>query len=487
MRDKVAVRRQKAEGGGGCGTVLWVVVAVVGVGLCVDASLVNFFNDGERLVVDGDFNVRGTMRGDSMDDVLRRLEALETVQERVSELENTVREKEEEIMELERRMEQVENITSESLAPVAEMDATFRIQNIPTRGAVDWEYFNADGDHYLTVANHYASRSYNIDSVMYVRAADDYFMEFQRIGTSGAADWEYFNVDGDHYLAVANSQNGDTRNVDSVVYVREADGSFVEFQRIGTSGAVDWEYFNVDGDHYLAVANMGNDETVNIDSVVYVRGEEGSFSEFQRIGTSGANDWEYFNVEGDHFLVVSNSRNDTTYIVDSVVYVRGEDGFFSEFRTIGTSGATDWEYFNIDGDHFLAVANKRVAHDDFDVASVVYVLGDDGFFSEFQRIDEVGADDWEYFNVDGDHFLAVSHQHNGATFDLDSVVYIRGVDGYFTEFQRIATHGALDFKHFTMDGAHFVAIANSHDGRFSGGGSYDVPSRILRRKIMWEF
>ena len=91
----------------------------------------------------------------------------------------------------------------------------------------------------------------------------------QRIPTNGALDWEHFTIDGAHYLAVANYRNGDNYNSDSVVYVRGVNGQFEEFQRIPTSGAYDWKYFTIDGAHYLAVANHYNGNTYNIDSVVY--------------------------------------------------------------------------------------------------------------------------------------------------------------------------------------------------------------------------
>ena len=264
MHDKVVNRVQIAEGCGGCGAVLCAVLAAVGVRLCVGASSVTVVSNGEHLVVDGDFNVRGTLRSDAIDDLLRRLEALEgrvaeleesvgEKEEAISELQDAVREKEERIVELEGRVEHVENITSHlwgdgDVAPLAVMDGPFRAQNIPTRGAIDWEYFSVDGDHFLAVANLYSAGSNNVDSVIYIRDADGKFVEFQRIGTTGAADWEYFNADGDHFLVVANRQDSSTRNIDSVVYVRGPDGYFVEFQRIGTSGAQDWEYFEVDGE-----------------------------------------------------------------------------------------------------------------------------------------------------------------------------------------------------------------------------------------------
>jgi len=40
----------------------------------------------------------------------------------------------------------------------------------------------------------------------------------QAIATNGACDWESFEIGGEAYLAVANSYNGSTKNIDSRIY-----------------------------------------------------------------------------------------------------------------------------------------------------------------------------------------------------------------------------------------------------------------------------
>ncbi|OAD20758.1 EPTP domain protein, partial [Candidatus Thiomargarita nelsonii] len=67
---------------------------------------------------------------------------------------------------------------------------------------------------------------------------------------------------------------------------------FEEFQSIPTQGALDWEYFTIGSDHYLAVANHHNDSTYNINSTLY-RWHGASFVEYQSIPTQGARDWEF--------------------------------------------------------------------------------------------------------------------------------------------------------------------------------------------------
>ena len=69
---------------------------------------------------------------------------------------------------------------------------------------------------------------------------------------------------------MANYYNDSTRNINSKIYRWDVNlFSFVEIQTIQTNGARDWESFTIGTDTYLAVANSYNDSTYNIDSVVY--------------------------------------------------------------------------------------------------------------------------------------------------------------------------------------------------------------------------
>ena len=89
--------------------------------------------------------------------------------------------------------------------------------------------------------------------------------EFQSIPTNGAYDGEFFTINNDSYLAVANMFDGSTYNIDSKIYKWNGT-NFVEFQTILTNAALDWEFFTIGSAYYLAVANYSNDSTFKIDS-----------------------------------------------------------------------------------------------------------------------------------------------------------------------------------------------------------------------------
>lgn len=69
--------------------------------------------------------------------------------------------------------------------------------------------------------------------------------EYQSIPTDSAMDWEAFTIDGNTYLAVANSYNGSSHNIDSKIYKWNGI-SFAEYQSIPTNSAMDWEAFTID-------------------------------------------------------------------------------------------------------------------------------------------------------------------------------------------------------------------------------------------------
>ena len=340
--------------------------------------------------------------------------------------------------------------------------------SVLTAGAADWEYFQIGTDHYLVVANSRGISSYDVNSTLY-RWDGQAFLPIQSILTHNALDWEHFEIDGVPYLAVANQRNSSTRNIDSQIYQWNGT-SFVDYQAIPTMGAHDWEYFQIDGMHYLAVANYFNSqgavwsEKYNTDSKIY-QWDGDSFEEYQAILTSGARDWEYFEIAGEHYLAVANYYDSQTRFVDSQIY-KWNGASFVPFQAISTIGADSWENFQIGTDHFLAIANESdgpitSSSDSRHVDSEIYRWNGTSFVV-YQTIPTVGAHDWTHFEIGADHFLAVANHRDDPTHNIDSVVY-RWNAGAFEVFQNIATSGAADWEFFQIDGESYLALASYSD------------------------
>ncbi len=118
--------------------------------------------------------------------------------------------------------------------------------------------------------------------------------------------------------------------------------------------------------------------------------------------------------------------------------------------------AINWKAFVIDGEHYLAVANYQDNNNNVLVNSVVYKYSTTaGQFAAFQSIPTANARDWEYFSPPGqpgEHYLVVSNFYNGASYELDSIVYhYNPTMAQFEEFQRIPTNRAGSSTAFVMD------------------------------------
>ncbi len=94
---------------------------------------------------------------------------------------------------------------------------------------------------------------------------------------------------------------------------------FLDFQTIATNGAGDCASFSINDEIYLSIASYHNDSTYNIDSRVYMWNGT-SFIQFQTITTNGAYDLESFTINGETYLAVANVRNDSTFNIDSKIY-----------------------------------------------------------------------------------------------------------------------------------------------------------------------
>ncbi|MGE5294364.1 MAG: M28 family peptidase, partial [Solirubrobacterales bacterium] len=167
------------------------------------------------------------------------------------------------------------------------------------------------------------------------------FVEVQAFDTEGAQDVEFFTMEGNRYLAIANGRGDQTYDANAVVYAWDGN-DFVPMQSIPSQGAADCEFFTMDDDRYLAIANMRDDATFAVESKLY-RWDGTSFTPFQSIETEGAADCEFFTIGDGSYLAIANSRTDATTATNSVVY-RWDGSAFGLFQLLPTRGARDCEF-----------------------------------------------------------------------------------------------------------------------------------------------
>ncbi|XP_040004914.1 thrombospondin-type laminin G domain and EAR repeat-containing protein [Xiphias gladius] len=187
-------------------------------------------------------------------------------------------------------------------------------QTLSTSGAYDWEFFTVGPYHFLVVANTFDGQTTTISSTIYVWL-DGCFQTFQNIPTVGATDWETFQIDGRFFLAVANSQkvsdsDPSPYSINSTVYeLSTLTQTFIRFQDILTHSAVDWEFFTIGDEKFLVVANSYDGSSYSLNSVVYRwRGYEG-FVPVHSLPTFGCRDWEHFSTDEGSFLIYSSATS----------------------------------------------------------------------------------------------------------------------------------------------------------------------------------
>lgn len=372
-------------------------------------------------------------------------------------------------------------------------------QDIPTNGAYDWEHFKINDKHYLAVANYYNGSTHNIPSKIYEWDSNKinihtnpYFetkgglKEIQAIDTHSAHDLESFTINGVIYLAIANYLDSSDYEINSWIYkwepefdpVSETTKYFKKIQDIPTSAAKAWESFEINGEYYLAVANYyNNSKKYRIPSTIYKwdseAGDEGQFKWHQDILTRGAHDWEHIeidghddpNIDGEHYLAVANSYDHPYTDIDSYIYKwfpnklntpneenTNQDpnlltlGGFDQHQAIPTNRAHDWTYFEINGKHYLAVANNQNGSNAQNIDSWVYKWDPDPNIEKFitdpyynkvkyrpQPIKTSAAWDWEYFRIKTNgnykHFLAVANEYDNGYNAYSDIFYTVDTDG----------------------------------------------------------
>ncbi len=184
------------------------------------------------------------------------------------------------------------------------------------------------------------------------------------------------------------------------------------------------------------------------------------FDYVQGLPTSGARAVLPFELDGELLLAVPQLARD---IDGEPAYMNGGDSdlemliyrwdgtAFLPWQSLPLSGGEDVEFFRIGDRCFLAVASLRSGHGPYelDVDSVVYE-----WFVEFQRFPTFAAKQWRHFELEGRHFLGLAQGVvlDGVTARNPSKSQIFEWDGAtFRPFQELSSAWGYNFTQFTID------------------------------------
>ena len=135
------------------------------------------------------------------------------------------------------------------------------LQKIPTKHAVNSEYFEMDGQHFLAVCNQGEIRvdgEYYYDLYVSIYKYDetraiDPFQEVQQIPAQKAASTQHIHINGSHFLAVANYD--EVTNSTVYKYDRNS-GQWEEHQSFETNQGQRFEYFQMNHQHLTNWYNL---------------------------------------------------------------------------------------------------------------------------------------------------------------------------------------------------------------------------------------
>jgi len=279
------------------------------------------------------------------------------------------------------------------------------------------------------------------------------YVEHQRIPAPGGEDAEFFRVGDQALLAVASIRSGRgpyDYEVGSSIY--SWDGRrFVKFQSVPTFAAKQWRHFEIDGRHFLGLAqgvSLPQHKDRNRPSVIF-EWDGARFQPFQEIPSQWAYNWHHFQVAGQHFLAHADNRD------PSRLYRWDGARFVEHQRLIETEGRA-FADFTIDGDTYLACAV-------IDADSLLYRWAGDRFV-QHQILPGAGGREWAVIERPDRLYLIrvnfITGGRENPVTALQSQLY-QWVEGKLEVVEQFPTHGGTDVAVYPDGDDTLVAISNS--------------------------
>ncbi|KAF4465034.1 eptp domain containing [Fusarium albosuccineum] len=286
--------------------------------------------------------------------------------------------------------------------------------------------------------------------------AGDEFKEIQQLNVPGGEDAEFFTIDDRIFLATASMRSGSdpSYNMDVESCIFEWDGKKMnEFQCIPTFGAKQWRSFDIDGHHFLALAQglvmPGIEPTLSMTNSTIFQWNGDKFESFQTVPSQMGYNWLHFSLDGRNFLAYADH-------IESSYILEWEDGQFVHFQTLDGANGRAFCFFQHNDRPFLAFA--RIASD-----SVVYKW-DGKTFQQYQTLEGAGGREFTVIEEENAMFLVQVKFITGDTADpntaLTSVIYRVDDDGLkvATEFP---TFGGTDVTTFSLQDGTYLVVTES--------------------------
>ena len=217
------------------------------------------------------------------------------------------------------------------------------------------------------------------------------------------------------------------------------------------------EYFKIGDQHYLAVANNNDGASYRLNSVIYQWNlSQEQFVVFQIIETFGAHSFEFFEITNEQFLAISNNYDGSSRSINSSIY-KWNSNKFEKIQDIATEGAVNTETFVISNETFIAFANHFTSQKQYSVQSAVFKWSGQQFV-KMQSLQTYAALDVKSFSVNGSTFLAFANHRSGSEqHNISSPIY-KWNGSHFVLFQSIPPRGAAALHPFMMCSQTFLGV-----------------------------
>ena len=250
----------------------------------------------------------------------------------------------------------VYNASTRALDPFQAIDTSLRVASV--------EPFAMAGTTYLALAESYdpVAGTNNVNSTIHrFNATSQRFEPWQKIATRSAQSWHAFKLGGRQLLGVSN-YIGVSRLIESNLYEFNAErDEFVPFQELSTQGALDMASFQAGGHTYLAVANNHNGSVGDIQSHLYIYdAEQNEFSLHQAFDTFSVFDFEVLRTDDDTVLLVaSNSYAGGLPEYTHLLRFNTTSMLLELVQSIPTASARAAHAFSVGSSQYVVLANYQ--------------------------------------------------------------------------------------------------------------------------------
>lgn len=226
-------------------------------------------------------------------------------------------------------------------------------------------------------------------------------------------------------------------------------------QQITTNAAHESVYFNINGEHYLYVNNSLDDTTSNIDSYVY-KWDGLELIQYQTIPTKQGAGADFFTIGNDSYLLIGHHSDLGNHNTPSKIY-KWDGSQFVWFQDLPTVGASCCLHMVIEDQHYVIVTCYRT---DSSKASTSKLFKWNGSqFTSYQDFQTYGGNTNTFFEMNGDCYLFLGNMEDDSSTDVTSYLY-KWNGSQFSTYQSFNTHTCFGAVYFTQGDDNYFVIGN---------------------------